>query len=115
MLANQQNYIPIVGSGREVITKYIRLYWLASDIGAVEYETKPAANGDDLQSLRFLWIEGSVIYNCYRVQVARFLLLASFIASRSEAILGGSHHWQSNESLEYGEIKVPWETDEIAQ
>ena len=72
-----------MGSEREVITKYIRLL-LASDVGAVEYETKPAANGDDLQYLRFLWIEGSVIYNCYRVQVARFLLLDSFIASRPD-------------------------------
>ncbi|KAF8434041.1 hypothetical protein BGX38DRAFT_1333611 [Terfezia claveryi] len=80
-----------------------------------EYKTKSVANGDDLKSMiRFLWMEAPIVYaaNRYRVQLALFLLLASFTASRPGAIVESSNHRSSNESLEYGETKLLLEEDE---
>ena len=117
MLANRRYTTPVPSLNKEAIGKYMGLL-LASGAGATESKAKPIANGNDLQCLlRFLWTESPVTYtsNRYRVQLALFLLMASFTASRPGAIVEGSDHRQSNESLEYGEMKLLLEADECTQ
>jgi len=66
---------------------------LASGARATEYKAKQIASGNDLQFfLRFLWTEAPVIYtsNRYRVQLALFLLVATFTAPHPGAIVEGS-------------------------
>ncbi|KAF8430243.1 hypothetical protein EV426DRAFT_708397 [Tirmania nivea] len=73
------------------------------------YKTKSVANRSDLRSiLQFLWTEDPTFYTAhrYRLQLALFLLVASFTASRPGAIVEGSNHRSSNESLLYGETKL---------
>jgi len=67
----------------------------AQPIANDAYTNKSVANGNDLKLiLQFLWIESLTVYsaNRYHLQLALFLLVASFTASQPGAIVEGSNH-----------------------